>query len=158
MPSFTHCTDAGACGLPAPCRRMVHIHPVVTLIDVLLTSCAQDEFSEQAVVPIKVLPHGEAHRTFVVLTRPEGSIALGRFVNVLRFTVKEIDPSTGASSLSSLQRAPSLSRPPQFIAPDPAPRVVCRYLDPLHGCHSMLMIIVSSVFVRIIWAAAMPML
>ena len=55
----------------------------------------QEEFSEQAVVPVKELPHGEAHRTFVVLARPEGSIALGRLVNVLRFTVKEIDPSTG---------------------------------------------------------------
>ena len=49
-------------------------------------------------VPIKVLPHGDAHRTFVVLGRPEGSIATGRFVNVLRFTVKEIDPSTGMPS------------------------------------------------------------
>ncbi len=46
-------------------------------------------------MPIKTLPHGEAHRTFVVLARPEGSVALGRLVNVLRFTVKEIDPSTG---------------------------------------------------------------
>ncbi len=78
-----------------------------------MTLRAQDEFSEQAVVPIKVLPHGEAHRTFVVLTRPEGSIALGRFVNVLRFTVKEIDPYTGASPLSSLLRAPSKQRPLQ---------------------------------------------
>ena len=64
--------------------------------DSLAAMRAQEEFTEQAVVPIKVLPHGEAHRTFVVLARPEGSVALGRFVNVLRFTVKEIDPSTGA--------------------------------------------------------------
>lgn len=51
---------------------------------------------EELVLPIKVLPYGEVHRTFVVLGRPEGSLALGRFATVLRFTVKEIDPSTGA--------------------------------------------------------------
>ena len=31
----------------------------------------------------------------VVLARPPGSMALGRFANTLRFRVKEIDPSTG---------------------------------------------------------------
>ena len=57
---------------------------------------AQEDFAEELVLPIEVLPHGEVHCTFVVLGRPEGSLALGRFGTVLRFTVKEIDPSTGA--------------------------------------------------------------
>ena len=48
------------------------------------------------VLPIEVLPYGEVQRTFVVLGRPQGSLAPGRFGTVLRFTVKEIDPSTGA--------------------------------------------------------------
>ena len=63
-------------------------------------------------MPIKTLPHGEAHRTFVVLVRPEGSIALGRLVNVLRFTVKEIDPSTGAQSLDLPVKLPAFVNGP----------------------------------------------
>ena len=57
---------------------------------------------EEAVLPAAVLPFGEVQRCFVVLGRPEGSLALGRFVNVLHFTVKEIDPSTGAASAGGL--------------------------------------------------------
>jgi len=51
------------------------------------------------VVPLAVMPFGEVARTFVVLTRAEGSLALGKFACTLRFTVKEIDPSTGEASL-----------------------------------------------------------
>ena len=57
--------------------------------------CPQDEFSEEAVLPLAVMPQEGAGQTYVVLARPPGSMALGRFVNVLRFRVKEIDPSTG---------------------------------------------------------------
>lgn len=48
-------------------------------------------------LPLSVMP-GEgspAGQTYVVLARPPGSMALGRFANTLRFRVKEIDPSTG---------------------------------------------------------------
>ena len=46
-------------------------------------------------MPLAVMPYGEVGRTFVALARPEGSLALGKFACTLRFTVKEIDPSTG---------------------------------------------------------------
>jgi len=32
---------------------------------------------------------------FTVLSRPEGSLASGKIANVLKFRVKEIDPTTG---------------------------------------------------------------
>lgn len=32
---------------------------------------------------------------FTILTRPEGSLAAGKIANVLKFKVKEIDPTTG---------------------------------------------------------------
>ncbi|KAL4437499.1 hypothetical protein ABPG77_003480 [Micractinium sp. CCAP 211/92] len=54
-----------------------------------------EEFSEELVLPLAEMPHEGAGQTYVVLARPPGSMALGRFVNILRFRVKEIDPSTG---------------------------------------------------------------
>ena len=47
-------------------------------------------------VPLERMPHGAVGHTFTLLKRPEGSMALGKLVNILRFKVKEIDPSTGA--------------------------------------------------------------
>jgi hypothetical protein len=32
---------------------------------------------------------------FTILSRPEGSLAAGKIANVLKFKVKEIDPTTG---------------------------------------------------------------
>lgn len=55
----------------------------------------QPDFVEEADVPLTVMPFGEVSSTYVVLGRPEGSLALGKFTCTLRFTVKEIDPSTG---------------------------------------------------------------
>lgn len=55
----------------------------------------QPEFEEAMVVPLAVMPFGEVGRTFVMLSRAEGSLALGKLACTLRFTIKEIDPSTG---------------------------------------------------------------
>lgn len=63
----------------------------------------QSDFTEEASVPLPVMPYGETGSTFVVLGRPEGSLALGKFACTLRFTVKEIDPSTGAVLVLELQ-------------------------------------------------------
>lgn len=54
-------------------------------------------------MPLPVMPYGETGSTFVVLGRPEGSLALGKFACTLRFTVKEIDPSTGVLPAAELQ-------------------------------------------------------
>ncbi len=56
----------------------------------------QEEFEEESVVPLDVMPLNAVGQTFTVLRRPEGSWALGKFANILRFKVKEIDPSSGA--------------------------------------------------------------
>ena len=57
--------------------------------------CAQDQFSEEMVLPLATMPWEGSGATYVVLARPPGSMALGRFACTLRFKVKEIDPSTG---------------------------------------------------------------
>lgn len=54
-----------------------------------------EEFTQELVLPLAVMPQEGAGQTYVVLARPPGSMALGRFLNILRFRVKEIDPSTG---------------------------------------------------------------
>lgn len=74
----------------------------------------QEEFSEELVLPLAEMPHEGAGQTYVVLARPPGSMALGRFVNILRFRVKEIDPSTG--------ERPSPLRPCHTPAPCSLPR------------------------------------
>ena len=63
----------------------------------------QSDFTEETSVPLPVMPYGETGSTFVVLGRPEGSLALGKFACTLRFTVKEIDPSTGVVPAPELQ-------------------------------------------------------
>ena len=65
----------------------------------------QTDFTEEASVPLPVMPYGETGSTFVVLGRPEGSLALGKFACTLRFTVKEIDPSTGVVPVPELQHS-----------------------------------------------------
>ena len=45
------------------------------------------------------MPYGEEGQCFVVLGRAEGSLAAAKFYNMLRFKVKEIDPSSGAAPL-----------------------------------------------------------
>jgi coatomer protein complex subunit gamma len=40
-------------------------------------------------VPVKV------GQCFTILARPQGSLAAGKIANVLKFKVKEIDPSSG---------------------------------------------------------------
>ena len=57
----------------------------------------QPDFAEEATVALPVMPYGEVGSTYVVLARQEGSLALGKFACTLRFTVKEIDPSTGVA-------------------------------------------------------------
>ena len=55
----------------------------------------QEEFEEVASIPLPSMAYNVAGQTFVVLARPEGTLATGKLLNTLRFTVKEIDPSTG---------------------------------------------------------------
>jgi coatomer subunit gamma len=50
---------------------------------------------EDAGIPLKRMPHNSAGSTFVVMSREDGSMARGSAVAVMKFIVKEVDPSTG---------------------------------------------------------------
>jgi hypothetical protein len=55
----------------------------------------QEDFEEEAVVPLKRMEFGKVGQTYVLLRREPGSMAQGKLASTLQFTVKEIDPSSG---------------------------------------------------------------
>ncbi|XP_024966959.1 coatomer subunit gamma isoform X2 [Cynara cardunculus var. scolymus] len=62
---------------------------------VVVDASEAEEFAELATKPLKALPYDTPGQTFVAFEKPEGVPAVGRFSNVLKFIVKEVDPSTG---------------------------------------------------------------
>ncbi|XP_022876273.1 coatomer subunit gamma-2-like isoform X1 [Olea europaea var. sylvestris] len=62
---------------------------------VIVDASEAEEFSEVGSKPLKTLPYDTPGQTFVAFEKPEGFPSVGKFSNVLRFTVKEVDPSTG---------------------------------------------------------------
>lgn len=64
-------------------------------VTVLMDLAEADEFEAESVLPLPVMPLNEVGQCFTVLSRPEGSLASGKIANVLKFRVKEIDPTTG---------------------------------------------------------------
>ncbi|ONM52164.1 Coatomer subunit gamma [Zea mays] len=62
---------------------------------VLVDASEADEFLEVASKPLESLPYDSPGQTFVAFENPEGVIATGKFSNILKFFVKEVDPSTG---------------------------------------------------------------
>lgn len=55
----------------------------------------QEDFTEEAVLPLPVMPQEGAGQTYVVLGRAPGAMAPGVMPTTLRFRIKEVDPSTG---------------------------------------------------------------
>ena len=55
----------------------------------------QEGFEEEVVLPLARMVYGEIGQSYVALARPEGANLVGKLTNVLKFTVKEIDPTTG---------------------------------------------------------------
>lgn len=53
----------------------------------------QPEFEAESVLPLSSMPLNEVGQCFTVLRRP--GLATGKMANVLKFVVKEIDPSSG---------------------------------------------------------------
>mmetsp|Transcript_25184 Transcript_25184/g.54739 ORF Transcript_25184/g.54739 Transcript_25184/m.54739 type:complete len:900 (-) Transcript_25184:336-3035(-) len=68
---------------------------VLEQVTVVMDLADAEEFEEESVIPLDVMPLNGVGQTFTVLRRPENSWALGKLVNILKFKVKEIDPSTG---------------------------------------------------------------
>ncbi|KAL0365507.1 UNVERIFIED_CONTAM: Coatomer subunit gamma-2 [Sesamum angustifolium] len=66
-------------------------------VTVIVDASDAEEFSEVGTKPLRSLPYDTPGQTFVAFEKPEGVPADGKFSNVLRFTVKEVDPSTGES-------------------------------------------------------------
>ncbi|CAA0807613.1 Coatomer subunit gamma [Striga hermonthica] len=64
-------------------------------VTVIVDASEAEEFSELGAKPLRSLPYDTPSQTFVAFEKPEGVPAVGKFSNVLRFTVKEVDPSTG---------------------------------------------------------------
>ncbi|PON84890.1 Coatomer gamma subunit [Trema orientale] len=64
-------------------------------VTVVVDASEAEDFSEVASKPLRSLPYDTPGQTFVAFEKPEGVPAVGKFSNMLRFIVKEVDPSTG---------------------------------------------------------------
>ncbi|KAL7118796.1 hypothetical protein ACP275_02G023900 [Erythranthe tilingii] len=64
-------------------------------VTVIVDASEAEEFSEVGTKLLKSLPYDTPAQTFVAFEKPEGVPTVGKFSNVLRFTVKEVDTSTG---------------------------------------------------------------
>ncbi|XP_042494327.1 coatomer subunit gamma-2 isoform X2 [Macadamia integrifolia] len=64
-------------------------------VTVLVDATEAEEFSEVASKPLRSLPYDSPGQTFVAFEKPVGVPAVGKFSNMLKFIVKEVDTSTG---------------------------------------------------------------
>eukprot|EP00898_Chlorokybus_atmophyticus_P002159 jgi/Chlat1/2944/Chrsp2S04678 len=68
---------------------------VLEKVQVIMDLAEAEEFEEESSVPLARMPYGEPGQIYVCLKRPAGSCSVGKFINVLKFKIKEVDPSTG---------------------------------------------------------------
>ncbi|KAL8553198.1 hypothetical protein ACS0TY_001734 [Phlomoides rotata] len=59
-------------------------------VTVIVEPSEAEEFSEVGTKPLKSLPYDTPAQTFVAFEKPEGVPAVGKFSNMLRFSVKEV--------------------------------------------------------------------
>eukprot|EP00803_Ostreobium_quekettii_P000175 evm.model.scf_4418.1 EVM.evm.TU.scf_4418.1 scf_4418:1497-6935(-) len=64
-------------------------------VRVVMDLAEAEEFEEDATLPLASMPLNGVGQTYTAVSRPEGGITAGKFANILKFTVKEVDPSTG---------------------------------------------------------------
>ncbi|KAJ8467044.1 hypothetical protein OPV22_029596 [Ensete ventricosum] len=64
-------------------------------VTVFVDASEAEEFSEVLTKPLQSLPYDLPGQTFVAFEKPEGVPAIGKFSNLLKFVVKEVDPATG---------------------------------------------------------------
>ncbi|KAJ0981913.1 hypothetical protein J5N97_010168 [Dioscorea zingiberensis] len=64
-------------------------------VTVFVDASEAEEFSEVVLKPLRSLPYDSPGQTFVAFEKPEGVPAVGKFSNLLKFIVKEVDPATG---------------------------------------------------------------
>lgn len=68
---------------------------VLENVHVIVDASEAEEFSEVVSKPLKSLPYDSPGQTFVAFEKPEGALSTGKFSNMLKFVVKEVDPATG---------------------------------------------------------------
>lgn len=59
-------------------------------VTVIVDSSEAEEFAEVLSKPIRSLPYDTPGQTFVAFEKPEGVPAVGKFSNMLKFIVKEV--------------------------------------------------------------------
>ncbi|KAJ8763375.1 hypothetical protein K2173_002258 [Erythroxylum novogranatense] len=64
-------------------------------VTVIVDASEAEEFSQAASKPLRSLPYDSPGHAFVAFEKPDGVPAVGKFSNMLRFIVKEVDPATG---------------------------------------------------------------
>ncbi|KAH9696110.1 Coatomer subunit gamma [Citrus sinensis] len=64
-------------------------------VTVIVDASEAEEFAEVASKPLRSLPYDSPGQIFGAFEKPEGVPAVGKFSNMLRFIVKEVDPTTG---------------------------------------------------------------
>nr|CAB3501492.1 unnamed protein product [Digitaria exilis] len=64
-------------------------------VTVCVDASDAEEFSEVCSKPLASLPYNSTGQIFVAFEKPEHVPAIGKFLNLLKFTVKEVDTSTG---------------------------------------------------------------
>ncbi|KAL2460142.1 Coatomer subunit gamma [Abeliophyllum distichum] len=64
-------------------------------VTVIVDASEAEEFSEVASKSLRSLPYDTPGQIFVAFEKPQGVPTVGKFSNMLRFTVKEVDTSTG---------------------------------------------------------------
>ncbi|KAJ9704814.1 hypothetical protein PVL29_003046 [Vitis rotundifolia] len=64
-------------------------------VTVIVDASDAEEFSEVSTKPLRSLPYDSPGQTFVAFEKPDGVPAVGKFTNMLKFIVKEVDPTTG---------------------------------------------------------------
>ncbi|KAM0949878.1 putative clathrin/coatomer adaptor, adaptin-like, coatomer/calthrin adaptor appendage [Dioscorea sansibarensis] len=64
-------------------------------VTVFVDASDAEEFSEVVSKPLRTLAYDSPGNTYVAFEKPVGVPAVGKFSNLLKFIVKEVDPSTG---------------------------------------------------------------
>ncbi|THU62498.1 hypothetical protein C4D60_Mb01t05780 [Musa balbisiana] len=68
---------------------------LLEMVNVFVDGSEAEDFSEVVSKPLRTLPYDSPGQTFVAFEKPEGVPATGKFSNLLKFVVKEVDPATG---------------------------------------------------------------
>jgi coatomer subunit gamma len=60
-------------------------------VTVLIDASEAEDFAEVYTKPLRSLPYDSPGQTFIAFEKPEGLSAVGKFSNVLKFIVKEVN-------------------------------------------------------------------